>query len=432
MKKFVVLFSMGLLVFVGAGQVMAAGPNAKRNAGRIWAQIPFVEAGDLGQYQNTMAQGRDGIRKVLWQELMSEVQSLAEKGVPAEAVIEPMAKILLAFNDMYDVQKSRDVIKVDISLEAQFKGQFDNLFREFDVRDHQRNVELAEGSVRYSVDAHLKKLMDANTSAGAKKVSAQEIYNLLDYMAYGTFSSLGRGQFQVTLHLTSLKNNGQRSFVAQGRLTDALGALAQQLFDYFQKNEYAQWETPFTGLQWIPSPVNPSRQPYSYAEASQYCQLRGYRLPFARELILAASGTQYQQGGIASLHPDQNYAVKDQRETTGQYWLKLANRGATGGPLNAFVNASGNFWCVRGAASSEVSFVEDLWKTLRLNGHREEVVKALQTIRLAMGDFGASEEFFFATKSDVKQLRVLKSVKEAAQVLHKERIQLNIPKELLQ
>lgn len=431
MKKFVVLFSMGLMVFAGASQAVAAGETTKRNAGRIWAQIPFVEAGDLGQYQSTMAQGRDGTRRILWQELMTEVQSLAEKGVPAEAVLEPMAKILLAFNDMYDLHKSRDAVKVDLSLEAQFKAQFDNLFREWDIRDNQRNVEIADGSVRYSVEEHMRALQKTKDFANAQKNAAQQIYNLLDYVAYGTFSSLGGGQFQLTLHLTSLKTNGQRAFLAKGRLTEAVGSLALQLFDYFQKNEYAQWETPFAGLQWIPSPANPAKHQYSFAEASMYCQLRGYRLPYARELIHAASGTQYQQGGITSLNLHTKYAVKDQRETGGQYWLKLADTSATGGPISTTANGTGAFWCVRGAATEDVTFFESLWSLIRAHTNNEQVFRALQTVRFATADLGATEEFFFSTNKEVKAVQVMKSANEALLVLKKNNIDLKVPKSLL-
>lgn len=429
MKKYVVLFSLGLMVFAGAGQAFAAdvAANSSRPAGRLWAQIPFVEAGDLGQYQSTMAQGRDGTRRVLWQELMNEVQSLAEKGTPAELVLEPMAKILLAFNDMYDLHKSRDVVKVDLSLESQFKAQFDNLFREFDIRDNERNVELAEGSVRFSVDEHLKQYKTGN-----KTKSAQEIYNLLDYMAYGTFSNLGRGQFQLTLHLTSLKNNGQRAFVAKGRLTEAVGSLALQVFDYFQKNQYVNWETPFDALEWIPSPVNPGNPQYSAAEALQYCKLRGYRLPYAREILMAASGTQYKPGGINILYTNVNYAVMDLRETRNAHWVKLANTNATGGPISSDPSTTGSFWCVRGKATPAVSFIEKVWELIRAKRATNlEVYRALETVRLDVGDFGAKEEFFAVANGTPVQTSVYSSMQEALRILQKHGIKLEVPKEVI-
>ena len=422
MKKFVVLFCMGLMVLAGTAEAVTAAQNqnTKRNAGRIWAQIPFIEAGDLGQYQSTMAQGRDGTRRVLWQELMTEVQSLAEKGTPAEAILEPMAKILLAFNDMYDVNKARDVVKVDLSLEAQFKAQFDNLFREKDIEDDERNVELAEGDVRYSVDRHLK-----DFKAG-KKRSAQEIYNLLDYMAYGTFSSLGGGQFQLTLHMTSLKNNSQRAFLATGRLTEAVGSLALQVFDYFQKNKYSKWESPFVALEWIPAPKNPNR--YSAAQALQYCQLRGYRLPYAREILMAATGTHYKPGGIDVLYTDVNYAVKDLRETRDAQWVKLANTNATGGPISMDQNSFGSFWCVRGNPVPEVSFIEKVWELIRAKRSTNlELYRALETVRLEVGDFGAKEEFFAVVNGTPIQTRVYPSLQEAVRVLQKHGIKLDIP-----
>lgn len=425
MKKYVALLSFGILIWTFTGRALANSDSFKPNQkiARIWAQIPFIQAGDLGQYQDTMKQGREGTRYLLWQELMSEVQSLAEKGIPAEYVIEPMAKILLDFNDVYDVSKARDSVRVDLSLESQFKGHFDNLFREWDVRETQRRVQLTEGSLREAIDESIRQLPSKN-----RKAAAQNIYSMLDYMAYGTFSSLGEGQFLLTLHLTSLKSSAQRSFTSQGRLTEAVGDLAQQLFDYFQKNEYAPWTNPYKSLTWLPMPVNAGKQQYSFAEARQYCQQRGYRLPYARELIMAASGTQYQVGGISSLRSFVNYAVLDLRETRGAHWLTMGHETATGGPISAFESSMGSFWCVKGAASKQVLFVEDLWALIRkykMNNH--EVFRALETIRLEIADFGAKEKFFAGTT----YLEIYSSIEEAQSVLKKNGITLAIPKDLL-
>lgn len=48
---------------------------------------------------------------------------------------EPLAKILMIFDQVHDVHKAKDVIEIDISIEAQFKSSLDNLFILNDVRD---------------------------------------------------------------------------------------------------------------------------------------------------------------------------------------------------------------------------------------------------------------------------------------------------------
>jgi len=86
-----------------------------------------------------------------------------------------------------------------------------------------------------------------------------EMFEQIDYVAYGTFSSLGEGQFQLTFHLSGNKNGVARSFIAKGTLTEALDKLAKQVFDFFQKNVYPDWETPHTQLSWLPIPINPTK-----------------------------------------------------------------------------------------------------------------------------------------------------------------------------
>lgn len=428
MKKFAVLFSLGMLVLTITGQALAAEVdsfNSDRKIPRLWAQIPFIQAGNLGQYQSTMAQGRDGTRRQLWRELMNEVQNLAAQGAMVEKMIEPMAKILLDFNKIYDENKKVDSVGIDLALESQFKGQFDSLYRQWDVRAHQRKVQFAEGAIRQGIDNNIKQLQAPN-----KAQAAQDIYGVLDYVAYGTFSSLGGGQFQLSLHISSLKNGNQRSFESTGRLNEALAGLAQQFFDFFQKNDYPAWQTPYKALTWMAMPINTGKQSYSFPEAQQYCQQQGYRLPYARELIAAAAGTQYQPGGIFSLRNFENYAVADVREVRGGHWLTMGNETATGGPINSFADSKGSFWCVKGKASSQILFVEQLWTLIR--AHRStnlEAFQALETIRFEISDFGAKKEFFVGAQPRLVQ--TYESIEMAQEVLKKNGIKLSIPKDLL-
>lgn len=407
---------------------------AQAQPARLWVQIPFIQGGDVGQYNSTMSQGRDGTRKKLWGELMTEVKSLAQQGVPVEMVLEPMAKILLQFNDIYDSNKSRDSVNIGMSLEAQFKGQFDNLFREWDIRDNKRKVQLAEGNLRQDVInliTAIRPVADAKSARALNNATqvrlAHSIYSQLDYTAYGEYSSYGAGSFQLTLNLLNLKTGSVKSFTANGRLTEAVGMLAQQLFDFFQKNQYAAWETPYKDSTWIPVPVSSTKFEYTFEEARQYCQQRGYRLPYAKELAMAASGTHYQEGGISSLRQLVPYAVADQRQTTGATWLTLGHESMTGGPVQPSSYAKGSFWCVKGSASSEVLFNQKLWKLIRENSGNIEVLRALHTIRLEIADYGAQEEFFIG----IIQARVFESVDEAIAVLKRAGIYLAVPKSLL-
>lgn len=71
--------------------------NKDKKIYTIWPQIPFYEGGDIGQYEKTMSQTRDEVRKEFWKELTDALKDLADKGAAVEVMIEPMAKILMMF-----------------------------------------------------------------------------------------------------------------------------------------------------------------------------------------------------------------------------------------------------------------------------------------------------------------------------------------------
>jgi len=400
----------------------------------IWPSTPFIEGGDMGQYQKTMSQDRDEVRKMFWEELMSEVQKLADKGMAVESMLEPMAKILMMFDQIHDIHKAKDVVRINVSLEAQFKAQLDNLFQQWDVRNNQRKFQFSSGTDRDLLEAYIRRISIrkplgnriSEVKLNVKK--ALEIYEQVDYTSYGTFSSLGNGLFQLTYHLTGFKNGVSRNFVARGNLTSALDNLAQQVFDFFQKNQYPKWETPHAQLVWMPTPVYFEKEGgYTYAEARQYCQQRGYRLPYAKEILMAESGTNYQSSGISNLRSGISYAVLDRRAVSNNHWITPGNEDATGGAVQADQGTKGSFWCVKGQSNSEILFVEKLWSQIRKwRSQDSQVYRALETIRYEIGDFGANETFYFGTTV----LRKFNSVEEALKILNRAGIQLSMPDSL--
>lgn len=423
------------LVSVAAPQYQSNSFKTKKKIATIWPKIPFVEGGDIGQYEKTMSQDRDMVRKMLWGELMDEVQKLAEKGAAVEVMLEPMANILMMFDQVHDIHKAKDVVKIDLSLEAQFKASFDSLYQEYDIRDNARKAQFGSGTNQELLEAYIRGISKRNplgrpiTQDQLNVKKALEIYEQVDYMAFGTFSSLGRGQFQLTFHLTGFKNGVNRAFIARGRLTEALGNLVQQVFDYFQKNEYPGWETPHGQLTWMPMPVNPEKEEYGYtfSEARQYCQQRGFRLPYAKELLMAESGTQYNNGGIKALRYGHPYAVLDRRWASTNHWVTPGNEDRTGGPVQSDMGIKGRFWCVKGSPNPEILFVEELWSLMRKWRMRDhEIYRALETVRYEVGDYGATETFFAGTTL----LEKFETVEEALEVLRENGINLRVPKEL--
>ncbi|GIL16918.1 MAG: hypothetical protein BroJett040_06690 [Oligoflexia bacterium] len=420
--------------------------NKNKKVQTLWASIPFFPGGDIGQYEQTMRQGRDQVRKMFWNELMSEVQKLAEKGVVVEAMIEPMANILMMFDQVHDKHKAKDVINIDYSLEQQFKAAFDNLFKKYDVRDTHRKIQISHGTNSDLLQAYIrgissrKPLGEKITAEELNVKYALEMLNQIDFISYGTFSSLGRGQFQLTFHIQGNKNGVTRNFISRGRLTEALDDLAKQVFDFFQKNVYEEWSAPNQSqLVWLPMPINAERErrmeesgvyeAYSFTEAKNYCTARGYRLPYAREILMAETGTEYKEGGISNLRPEAKYPVSDKRSANDNYWIIPGNSDRTGGPFmsDGSLPMKGLFWCVKGTPAADVQALEKVWSLLRKYSQTNlKVTMALETIRAELGDFDAGERMYLFRGKFVK-IELMNSIEEALDVLEDNNINFIMP-----
>jgi len=411
-----------LALFVGL-QIMSfhlwAGTQSTQQPAQLFAQIPFFEGGDLGQYQITYQQDRDTVRKMLWSDLMDEVQKLAASGASVEKMMGPMAQVMLAFDRVHDQHKAMDSIRIDQSIEQQFKAELDNLYREYDIRDKDRKLVISAGDKMVQLKALLQ-MLEAQKKVNKTLSDVALLYNIvkdIDYVAYGHFSSLGKGQFQVTFHLVGHISGQYRSFVSRGRLTAAVSDLAMQVFNYFQKNSYPEWQNPQQGLVWMPMPINPEKnqEGYTFAEANSYCKMRGFRLPYAREILTAETGTQYKDGGISSLKTMRAYAVADLRLTSTQHWLTPGTESNTGGAIQpASADKKGSFWCVKGAVQSDIQRMEKVFSLIRkYRMNDSEIYRALETIRYFQADFGAQESFFAGTT----YLKVMDSEEEALNYL---------------
>lgn len=420
-----------------AGKSQFQDNNFKRSDKAIytlWHRIPFFAAGDIGQYQQTMSQSRDSVRKTFWNDLTTALESMADKGAMVEAMLEPMANILMMFDQLHDIHKAQDVIRIDQSIEAQFKASLDQLYTAYDIRDDKRKLQVSSGTQLQLMDSYIQGL--ASSRNMGRKLTAPELnsklmmemYNQIDYIAYGTFSSLGGGQFQITLHMQGHKNGVVRSFASQGRLVDAVNGVALQVFNFFQKNNYADWENPQQQLTWMPMPINPNKAGYSFEEAKMYCQSRGYRLPYSRELMQAESGGAYKPGGIDALRPKIPYAVADKRSTNEGHSYTPGNESATGGAVQgaSYTMSSGSFWCVKGKVSDEILMIEEIWALIRKYRSDREIYQALETIRYELGDFGIKGQIYWGPRVEV--LERLDSLQTAVSFLKSQNI--NVPKGL--
>ena len=414
----------------------------------LWHHIPFYAGADLGQYQATMAQNRSEVRKQLLSELTDTLGTLADKGARPEIMLEPLANIILMFDQMHDLHKARDVANINISLESQFKAALDQEFLRNDVRDAARKIQISRGTEPELLQYYLRGIGTTNPQGKTKSPQsvkiqyAIEVYNQIDYTAFGTFTHLGNNVFQVTLHMHGFKNGVTRNFISHGTLTAALNNVANDVFDYFQKNEYLNWSAPQEKLVWLPMPANPNRnnpfdnsQGYTFEEAQYYCSERGFRLPYARELLSAEAGGAYKSGGISHLKHGVHYAVLDKRRLQANYALHVGEDQRSGGAIQVVSHSGDNgiFWCVKGAPQPLVALYELLWRLHRKHksgdGSNKAIYAAVTTIRYELGDADTEIVYYHNTVSDnmFDKVKRFESIDEALEVLKSQGIEIQIP-----
>jgi hypothetical protein len=404
----------------------------------IWHQVPFHAGGDLAQYEATMAQNRDQVRRSLTDELTGSLQKMAQTGAPVEALLEPMAQILVMFDLMHDLHKARDQERVGFSIESQLKASLDALFTANDIRSAERRIQFSQGALPQDLRTYLQGgspgpgVQPRFSRDEAARRHALALQQQIDYLAHGAFAHLGGGEFQLTLHLQNTRTGAIRSLTARGPLVQATQQLAQHLFDQFQKNAYPAWESGPGALQWLAPPANPVRDDprspqfgYAFQEAAAYCRGRGYRLPYARELLMAESGSAYKAGGIGRLLPQTNYPVLDRRHAWEDHVLRLEDgQGPAVRPVSTFT-AKGSFWCVHGAPAKDILTLETVWRLHREHqsgdGSNRELFAAVEMIRRVLGDFDEDLSYYHNTSTGNRfdKVQPLSSVGAAMEVLRR-------------
>jgi hypothetical protein len=446
---------LGFLWLLAQSAVLAAGAtphgtDAFLDQGKktyaIWHNVAFYSGGDLGQYQQTMSQNRDQVRRELLNELTDTLGKIASTGAQVDGMLESTANIILMFDEMHDLHKARDLQKINFSIENRFKAALDAQFQAHDVRTSQRKVQFSRGVDPEYLSQYFQ-ASSAGNSGGHDRPKASlkyalSLYSQIDFVAYGTFSPLGGDNFQLTLQLQNTRTGVSRSFLAQGALLPAVDQLAGEVFDLFQRNEFPDWESPARQLQWLAMPANPAKANprgegygYTFQEARSYCLDRGYRLPYARELLAVETGGAYKAGGIDHLESGVAYAVMDRRHTNEYHVLHKGEEQGTGGAIQALNNYADKlqFWCVKGAPSAKVLFFESLWRLHRRNqqgdGSNKDVFAAVETLRFELGDFDTGETYYnnLSTNDMFEKIKRYYSADKALEVLHKAGIAIEIP-----
>lgn len=409
--------------------------KSKKQMATLWSSIPFFAAGDLGQYAKTSSQDRDSVRQNFFFELTSALKDLAQTGAPVDAMVEPLANVLMLFDQVHDAHKATDVINIDLSLENQFKATLDRQYINHDIRDDARRLQVSSGTDSEILQLYVQKIskskaLGAVVSQADLNVNyAAEMRRQIDYISYGSFSNLGGGQFQLTYHMQGYKNGVTRNFISRGNLVQALDDLALQVFDFFQKNAYPDWQPSESNqpLQWINMPVHSAGSEYTFAMAKTYCLSQAARLPYSRELVMAATGGDYKPGGISKLEAFVSYPVADRRRVNENYTITPGHEQYTGGAIQPepAIPTKVQFWCVRGPISAEVKVMERLWELHRQYRYKNKsIFAAVETLRFELGDSDTDLMYF---GNNFERFERLSGREEALQVLKAHGIEIQIP-----
>ena len=350
--------------------------TAKKTRFNIWPQIVFTQGADFSNFDYTISQTRDSVRKQFWSELNGTLLNpMLLSNQDASALAPILAEILLTFDQVHKKHVNDAYEGVSQSLESLLKASFDQQLANFGIR---------EQKVRFSAGPNLSQAIAAAAQAG-KTISleaALEAMTDIDYILYGNVSIASPGYVNITLTLQDYRSGDTRTFTHSGEIQSAITALGQQLFSFFYSNTYEEWINPQPNLKWLPSP--PGKHYYDAGFAISFCNSQGARLPYSLELMLAGSLSQYQDGGI-NLAPNETYIVADKKKVNDQYYFHTDQYGATGGPVRPDGGMS-RFWCVKGEPIDNVRYIEGLYKIFRHSKDSLEILKAVRYILNQMQD----------------------------------------------
>lgn len=436
MKSYTVFkkITLGLTIIASMSSVLAVMPASAQPTGvdaidrdmknsqkisMLSSNIPWFRGADFAEFNRTISQTRDGVRKEFSSELMDMIMPMLEAGADASAILEPLTNILLTFDKLHKEQINDASANLGRSLEAMFSSEFDNLYRVYDIKQDERKAMFAFPQDLNSVIA--AKVFNIPLTADQQNYVASHS----PFLAYGTWTIVEKGGVLLTLNIFDMSKGVSTSFSATGSIEYAVQSLAKSVFDHYQKMQYDGWKNPQPSKQWIP----PSRTMLlATAEAARmYCRGQDARLPYARELIMAMQGGEFHEGGIPVFKLGQIWAVADQKEYAEQYYYFVDQEKSSGGAIRTdagYGTITGNYWCVRGEPSENVKFFENLYAVKRkfVAANNDTGVSAVNTILKTTGEIDMYTPTLYPT---------LESLDAALVALKNLGVAVKIPKSLL-
>jgi hypothetical protein len=357
----------------------------ENGAALVWPEIPWIAGADFAEFDRTIAQSRDGVRKELTHELIEMLTPMVDSGAAVEDVLGPLFQALLSFDKLHKQHMADASRGLGVSLEALLQAEVDGLYRLYDIKPEERHAKFARAAEFALVD---------QLRANPNSLSAQQRSWLaahIQYVSFGTWTVAAPGVVLLTLTMEDLVTGERVTFEARGQIEEAVRTLAGKVFSFFQEMTYEGWKNPQPQLEWIaPSRATPVVLP---ALAEMYCKSQNARLPYSRELFMAMQGSEFKPGGIPAAQDGEVWSIADRRFWDEPYFYFAGQEDVTGGLLRTSAGQARlmvRYWCVRGKPARETVMIEDLYRAIRrfLQTKDQLGVSAALRVLRELGDAG--------------------------------------------
>jgi len=331
---------------------------------RIWPHLFLTKGSDYQEMSDLMSERKSGYIKGMMDIL---VKSISGKVLDA----------VLTFHDLHnsDLQEAHKLLAGSLSVD--FSSHLMQLFKKHNIPLTRRKFIFTHG-----------KLLDFVSNNGVKNIPTSYLKMDVDYVLIGEYIVVNKKDLRLAINLIELKTGVTvGGFNVDASPANLAAKLAQNIFDYFQKNQSPPFENPASGLTWILEPVAEAfRKKVTRNQAQSYCASQKYRLPFAEEIMQLSGGGNYSPGGFELIHENSScYFVADNRDMDAAPYAKGAYHYFTG--LDEHLLNNGEiqidselpekqkcyFVCVKGEVASNIESINKLYEIHRskwINGIR--------------------------------------------------------------
>lgn len=377
MGRFIALMAAALLAAEAAG--------AETGQRLIWGNVPIVKSADYAEFNAELSRSRAQARRELLGDFAALLIPMAGSTDEIMALAQVLANTVERFDGLARRHADQAHEGIGLAVQEDFKAGVEEILAGHRLTDAERRTGFAFASRDDFATLKRRSLPISEALTAVRD---------LRFVAYGSYVVVERGVVRAVLHLEDLRSARVRSFSAQGPVSELGERLARRVVDFLQGVEFPAWENPQVHLTWIAPAGTPVK--VRAEVAARFCLGQRARLPYTSEMLQAALGGPYREGGIGPLIGDSFYIVADRNRHDEQHYYSTRDdaQGQTGGPVVTAAGlgvVTGYYWCVRGEPSRETLFDQALYRLLReqREHQREDVVLALEYVIAARNEPGA-------------------------------------------